>query len=108
MFMASIAFGGFVTKLGFVGMALAWLYTGLCAYLAIRRRDVDAHHRWMLRNFAVTFAGVTFRIWLGASFATGIAFDVSYPIVAWLSWVPNLMLIEFVLARSRNTASPHA
>ncbi len=97
LFMASQAFGGLWAKLGFTGMALAWLYTGLRAYLAIRKRDVAAHRRWMLRNFALTFAAVTFRIWLPASFALDIDFEVSYPVVAWISWVPNLLLTEFAL-----------
>jgi uncharacterized membrane protein len=38
----------------FIALALAWLYTGTRAYLAIRGRDVQAHRRWMVRNYALT------------------------------------------------------
>lgn len=48
--------------LGLAGLALAWLYTGLRAYLAIRARDIAAHRCWMVRNFALAFASVTLRL----------------------------------------------
>ena len=94
-YMAFHAFGGLAAHLGFGLLALAWLYTGLRAYLAIRRRDVAAHRRWMVRNFALTLAAVTLRLWLPAMLASGVAFETAYPLVAWLCWVPNLLLAEF-------------
>jgi len=48
--------------IAFVLLALAWLHTGWQAYVTIRRRDVEAHRRWMIRNFALTYAAVTLRI----------------------------------------------
>lgn len=97
LFMAWHAFGGLVSQLGFGALALAWLYTGLRAYLAIRAGDISAHRRWMVRNFALTFAAVTLRLWLPASFATGIPFELAYPAIAWLCWVPNLAWAEWRL-----------
>ncbi|MGA8048566.1 MAG: DUF2306 domain-containing protein, partial [Burkholderiales bacterium] len=67
LFMAFHAFGGLAARLGFACLALAWLYTGLRAYQAIRARDLVSHRRWMVRNFALTFAAVTLRLWLPAS-----------------------------------------
>jgi uncharacterized membrane protein len=84
LYMASFAFGGPVARLGFGLLALAWLYTGLRAYLAIRARQVMEHRRWMVRNFALTFAAVTLRLWLPASFVAGLPFDLAYPAIAWL------------------------
>ncbi len=52
----------------------------------------------MLRNFALTFAAVTLRIYLNVFAAIGVDFSESYPVVAWLAWVPNLILIEWYLA----------
>ena len=37
LYMAIFAFGGVIAKLGFACLAVGWLYTGLRAYLAIRR-----------------------------------------------------------------------
>jgi len=95
LYMAGHAFGGPVSRAGFGLLALSWLYTGLRAYLAIRRRAVDEHRRWMVRNFALAFAAVTLRLYLPASVAAGIDFAVAYPLIAWLCWVPNLVFAEW-------------
>lgn len=100
LFMALHAFGGWVSRLGFAGLALAWLYTGFRAYLAIRGGDVATHRRWMVRNFALTFAAVTLRLWLPASIASGMPFELAYPVIAWLCWVPNLLVAEWYFNRA--------
>jgi hypothetical protein len=50
----------------------------------------------MVRNFALTFAAVTLRLWLPGSVLSGVPFEVAYPIVAWLCWVPNLVVAELL------------
>ena len=99
LFMAAHAFGGPAARLGFVCLALGWLYTGLRAYLAIRARNIVSHRRWMVRNFALTFAAVTLRLWLPVSMASGLAFELAYPVIAWLCWVPNLLVAELLFNR---------
>jgi uncharacterized membrane protein len=91
------AYGGPVSTLGFACLALAWLYTANHAYGAARMRDFAAHRRWMIRNFALTFAAVTLRLWLPGSIAAGVPFETAYPAIAWLCWVPNLVAAELVL-----------
>lgn len=99
LFMAAFAFGGWPARLGFAGLALGWLYTGLRAYRAIRAHDILAHRRWMVRNFALTFAAVMLRLWLPASLALGMPAAVGYPIIAWLCWLPNLVVAELLFNR---------
>jgi len=91
-------------RLGFACLALGWLYTGLRAYLAIRAHDIVSHRRWMVRNFALTFGAVTLRLWLPASMAFGIAFELAYPVIAWLCWVPNLLVAELCNRQIRRRA----
>jgi uncharacterized membrane protein len=98
-YMAAFAFGGIVSKLGFGMLALAWLATGATAYAAIRRRDVTAHRRWMVRNFALTFAAVTLRLYLPSSMAARIPFEIAYPAIAWLCWLPNVAVAEWLVRR---------
>jgi len=74
LYMSQHAFGGPVARLGFAGLALAWLFTGATAFAAARRRDFAAHRRWMIRNFALTFAAVTLRLYLPPVFALGLPF----------------------------------
>ena len=92
--MSQFAFGGPVARLGFASLAVLWLYTGLRAYLAVRGGAIEAHRKWMVRNFSLTFAAVTLRIYLPVSMATGIEFTIAYPVIAWLCWVPNLVFAE--------------
>ncbi len=105
LYMAAHAFGGPAARLGFAALAVGWLYTGLRAYLAIRDRQIESHRRWMTRNFALTFAAVTLRLWLPGAMASGIAFELAYAVIAWLSWVPNLLVAERI---NRTPASPGA
>jgi uncharacterized membrane protein len=94
LYLSQYAFGGPVARSGFAILAGLWLYTGLHAYLAVRRRDFDAHRRWMVRNFSLTLAAVALRIYLPLSMVLGIEFADAYPVIAWLCWVPNLVLAE--------------
>ncbi|RXK55329.1 DUF2306 domain-containing protein [Oleiharenicola lentus] len=94
---AFIAYGGLVARVGFGMLALVWLWTALAAIHAARRRDFEAHERWALRSFALTFAAVTLRLYMPLFFAAGIAFEDFYPVQAWLCWVPNLILLEWML-----------
>lgn len=108
LYMAMFAYGGLGAQLGFACLALAWLYTGLRAYLAIRARDIAAHRRWMVRNFALAFAAVTLRLWLPAAVISGVPFAPAYALIAWLCWVPNLVLAEWLFNRAAVTARARA
>lgn len=57
----------------------------------------------MTRNYALTFAAVTLRIYMGLFFAVGLDFEEFYPSLAWLCWVPNLILVEWWLLRRGNS-----
>lgn len=103
--LSASAFGGLPSKLGFACLALAWLYTGSRAFGAARSRNFIAHRRWMVRNFSLAFAAVTLRLWLPGSVVLGAPFEVAYPIIAWLCWVPNLVVAEL---RVRSDAYPKA
>jgi len=67
------------------------------ALAAIRRGDVTGHREWMVRNFALTFAAVTLRLWLPTLTAATGSFIEAYRTVAWLCWVPNAIVAEIIL-----------
>ena len=94
------SFAGPAARAGFALLAVAWIVTSLAAYLHIRNGNIAAHRAWMVRSYALTLAAVTLRIYLPASQIAGIPFMVAYPAIAWLCWVPNLALAEW-LVRSR-------
>jgi uncharacterized membrane protein len=108
LFLAASAHGGVVSTLGFACLALAWLYTANHAYGAARTRDFAGHRRWMIRNFALTFAAVTLRLYLPASSALGVPFETAYPAIAWLCWVPNLVVGEWLARAGPAQRANHA
>ncbi len=60
-------------------LALGWLYTGWRAFVAIRRGAIVEHRRWMVRNFALSFAAIMLRLYIPASVAIGADFGTAYP-----------------------------
>jgi uncharacterized membrane protein len=94
LILARISQGGMVAHAGFACLAVAWLLTGVMAYRRILAGDTVRHRRWMIRNYALTFAAVTLRIYLPVSLLAGIPFALAYPAISWLCWVPNLVVVE--------------
>ena len=92
--------GGLVGHFGFAMLAVCWLYATLNAYRHIRAGDITTHRAWMYRSYALTLAAVTLRIYLPLFQVAGYGFDVAYPLISWIAWVPNLLIVEwFVLTR---------
>ncbi|HEY5799023.1 MAG TPA: DUF2306 domain-containing protein [Burkholderiaceae bacterium] len=101
LYMAQFAFGGPAVRLGFACLALAWLYTGFKAYSAVRQGAIEQHRAYMMRNYALTLAAVSLRVWLPLMMIAGVQFGTAYAIVAWLCWVPNLLVAEMMWVRER-------
>ena len=99
LYFAPTSVGGAPGMLGFSVLAGVWLATGAMAYSTIRRGDVRSHRRWMIRNYALTFAAATLRIELGAMQLAGVSFATAFAIVAWSSWVLNWAAVEVWLRR---------
>jgi uncharacterized membrane protein len=103
LYMAQFGYGGPITELGFAALACLWLYSGFMAYKHIRNKNIEGHRQWMIRNYALTFAGVMLRVWMPTSGVLGIDFLMAYRAVAWLCWVPNLLVAEWIIRGSRRS-----
>jgi hypothetical protein len=103
LYMAQFAHGGIVSELGFGVLACLWLYTGFRAYRDIRNRDLEGHRQWMIRNYALTFAGVMLRVWAPISSVMGIDFTAAYTVIAWMCWVPNLIFAQWIINRTKRS-----
>ncbi|MGW3231991.1 DUF2306 domain-containing protein [Kitasatospora sp. NPDC001095] len=103
LLLVPVAYGGAVTGAGFGCLAVAWLVTGGAGLRAVLDGRVADHRRWMVRSFALTFAAVTLRLMLLAATALHLDFRTSYTAIAWLCWVPNLLL-ACRLTRTRTAA----
>jgi uncharacterized membrane protein len=96
---AFYATGGWVSTLGFGLLGIIWFVSTLRAYQHARNQRFEAHATAMLYSYAACFAAVTLRIWLPLLTALTGDFFVAYPVVAWLSWVPNLAWAYWVVQR---------
>lgn len=105
LYMGVTAFGGLPTRIGFSMLGAIWLTTGAMAYLRIRQGEVQAHRRWMIRNYALTFSAVMLRVWLPLFLALGYDFPEAYKTVAWLCWIPNLLVAELIISNGKAWAT---
>jgi len=82
---------GVWAKAGFGTLVIVWFVTTLKAYITARNKDWIGHREWMIRSFMITMAVVTVRL-LPSHEAEGTL--VSYAMMTWACWVPNLVLAE--------------
>lgn len=99
------ATGGIIAKLGFIGLGITWLYTTIRGYISIRQKDVITHQKMMIYSYAACFAAVTLRIWLPLLTIALDGFLPAYRIVAWLCWVPNILVAYFIINKQFKTKS---
>lgn len=93
--------GGPPAHVGFGLLGVLWLTTATVAYASVRKRNYRAHRDWMIRSYALCLAAVMLRLYLPAAQMMGFRFEDAYPVIAWLCWVPNLVVAEWFFVRSR-------
>ena len=96
-YIALHATGGIGPKLGFLCMAIFWVFSTLFAFTAIKKGNVIKHQKLMIYSYAACFSAVTLRIWLPILTINLGGFLPAYRIVAWLSWVPNIIIAYFII-----------
>jgi uncharacterized membrane protein len=98
LILAPTAYTGLVASAGFTVLDLAMLFTTWTAVPMILAGRYGEHRRWMIRSFSLIMAGVMLRVWTliyGGLAAVGIvdfSFETAYAAIAWLCWVPNVLL----------------
>jgi uncharacterized membrane protein len=101
LYLSVLAYGGWPTRLGFATLGVLWLFSGYKAYKHIRNKEIDRHQDWITRNYALTFAAVMLRLWLIVFQIVGLEFGMAYLIVAWLCWIPNLFVAQWMIQHRR-------
>jgi hypothetical protein len=91
---------GSMAAAGFGVLGTMWVYVSVQGLLKACTRHFLQHRAWMLRSYALAFAGVTLRIYVPISQIIGIDFTTAYACIAWLAWLPNLLVAEVVVRRS--------
>lgn len=82
-------------QVAFAATGIAWLVSAAAGFGAIRARRLEAHRRWMIRNYLVTLAPITFRTALLVPGVVSLASPgVMIPVLLWVSWVVPLLAYE--------------
>jgi uncharacterized membrane protein len=98
LILAPTAYTGLVASVGFTVLDLLMLFTTWTAVRMILAGRYGEHRRWMIRSFSLIMAGVMLRVWspiyvgLAAIGIVDFSFETAYAAIAWLCWVPNVLL----------------
>ncbi|MDH6251686.1 hypothetical protein M2347_001413 [Chryseobacterium sp. H1D6B] len=100
IYMGVFANGGIYSKLSFVILGCLWWFTTFRAYQLVREKKFKLHKQWMWRSYVLALSAVTLRMWkvIIVFLFHAEPMDV-YQIIAWLGWVPNILLIEFLIRK---------
>jgi Predicted membrane protein (DUF2306) len=91
--------GGTIAFLGFMTGGLIWSYTTTKGFLTIRQGNVWEHQKFMMYSYAMCVGAVMLRIWMPLLVSTTKDFTLSYQIVSWMAWAPNLVVAYFLINR---------
>jgi uncharacterized membrane protein len=98
--MGLYANGGISSQVSFCLLSVLWFYSTLQALLFIKKNDFSSHRKWMIRSFALTLSAITLRAW---KYILVYLFHPApmdtYRLVAWLSWVVNLLVAEIIILK---------
>lgn len=98
LIMGIYANGGFWAKTSFVLISVGWWLFTFQAYRLIRMQQIEKHIQFMIRSYALTLTALTLRLYvLVFPHFFILPAKEMYTLVAWLSWIPNLIIAEIVI-----------
>ncbi len=96
--MGIYANGGVWAKLSFIITSICWWVFTFWAYRSIKSRQIQRHINFMVRSYALTLSALTLRLYvLFLPTVIHLQAREMYTLVAWLSWVPNLIIAEWFI-----------
>ncbi len=100
LLMSFYANGGISSRIAFILLSIGWMYFTVMALYKAIQKDFIAHRIFMIRSFALTLSAISLRCWkvVLANYTDLPPMD-RYRIIAWLGWVLNLLLAEWIIAR---------
>ena len=99
LIMSLYANGGRVAQTSFVILSCLWILFTFLAYRKVRKHDYSSHIKWMIRSYALTLSAVTLRFYayLFDVFNLNLGPRETYILLAYLSWIPNLIFAEILM-----------
>lgn len=99
-YMGLFANGGLTSQVSFCLLAVLWIYFTGAALAKVIQGDIKSHRQFLIRSFALTLSAITLRAWkyLLVFLFQPRPMDI-YEIVAWLGWIPNLIIAEIIIRK---------
>lgn len=99
-YMGLYANGGLISQVSFCLLAVLWIGFTAAAVIKAGQHDIKAHRAFLIRSFALTLSAITLRAWkyVIVLFFEPRPMDV-YQVVAWLGWIPNLIIAELIIRK---------
>ena len=98
IYMGFLANGGALAKLSFILLGIAWFSSTFLAFKFALKGKFIEHKKWMWRSFALTLSAITLRMWkvIIIQYVDIAPMDL-YNIIAWLGWIPNILIVEYLI-----------
>ncbi len=101
---ALVSTSGVAAQIAFLLLALAWTYSGVMAHRTARARQFQLHRVWMIRDYALSFAAVMLRVFLGIGLLAvqrweWLTFDAVYTSAAWAGVLVSYVVAEWFIVQ---------
>lgn len=98
LIMSFYANGGYPAQISFVLLSSLWIFSTYMGMFSIRKRQIEKHVLWMFRSYALTLSAITLRFYayLFDAFRIDLPPTETYILLAYLSWIPNLLVVELL------------
>ena len=106
LYMSFWAIGGTLSTINFLLMSAGWWWFTWQAFRQIKKGNVAQHRRFMTRSFILTNSAIMIRLFSFVNNHYELT-DVTtgYMIIAWISWLPWLLIYELSLLRKQRSAN---
>lgn len=97
--MSLYANGGYLSQISFVSLSSLWLLFTFISFWKARKLDFEAHVKWNIRSYALTLSAITLRFYsyMFDVFGFELGPRETYIMLAYLSWIPNLLFAELLI-----------
>ena len=96
IYVGFFATGGFIAAAGFITVACIYFYTTLQGFLSIKKGQIIQHQNFMTYSYAVCLSAVSLRLATPTAYLLGLDYISSYQVIAWMAWIPNLMIAYWI------------
>jgi hypothetical protein len=102
LIMGFYANGGWPARISFVILSLLWMGYTAYSFILVRKKEFIQHADFMMRSYSLTLSAITLRLY--AFLLPSVIFlkaQTAYVLIAWLSWIPNLLIAEALIRHAR-------